>query len=114
MDEPIMYVVVNDDLRMGKGKIAAQVGHACIGAYQHMVGGQHALLDEWMTHSHAKVVLRASEAVLRALIQQYADRCVTVYDEGRTQIDAGSLTVVAFDVMRRSEQLVELKSCKLL
>ena len=26
-DEVVMYIIVNSDLKMGKGKIAAQVGH---------------------------------------------------------------------------------------
>ena len=45
-----MVFVVNDSLKMGVGKIAAQVGHAAVGLYRQLLEtkGQYAhLLEQW-------------------------------------------------------------------
>ena len=36
-----MVLVVNTDLDMGPGKLAAQVGHGAIGLYKQLLGEQH-------------------------------------------------------------------------
>ena len=45
-----MVFVVNDSLKMGVGKIAAQVGHAAVGLYRELVetkGQSTHLVEQW-------------------------------------------------------------------
>ena len=58
-DEYVMYILINNDLSMGKGKIAAQVGHACVLGAEN-VRKSH---PEWFTvwwAGQEKVVLKVS------------------------------------------------------
>lgn len=100
-----MYIFVNNDLKMDKGKIASQVGH----------GVQH-IVDDILTNYYAgfnsykqiykdymswknyngcvKIVLKATFEQL--LLLKELPGSTFVIDAGRTQINPGSLTVVAF------------------
>ena len=40
-------IVVRTDLEMGKGKIAAQVGHACVLGSEHVRKSHPEWYDEW-------------------------------------------------------------------
>lgn len=59
-----MLLVVNGDLKMGKGKICAQVGHAVLGAYLRMEDAARfdniakITLDSWDNLGAAKIVVR--------------------------------------------------------
>ena len=90
--EPVMYFVVNADLKMGAGKMAAQVAHAAIDVYRQQ---RSPYQQEWVRGSHAKVVLTAPENTLFLLHEKYP-HSVLIVDEGRTQIESGSITVLAF------------------
>lgn len=91
-----LVFLVRTDLGMGVGKIAAQVGHAAIGAYKQSPGQ---LLAKWEESGQAKIVLQVNsleqlialqEAALKAGLNNYH-----VEDAGRTQIEPGSITVLA-------------------
>ncbi len=97
----VMYIVVNDDLKMGKGKIASQVGH-CV---QHMVENiirsyyESKKLDAY--HRYMKWKNGAKKIVLKASKDELIKLCLhmesnPIYDAGKTQIESGSLTVVGF------------------
>ena len=106
-----MYLVVNADLGMGKGKIAAQVGHVVQLLTEKMLteempsekmlgemsssSGWLLVYDEWKRHGIKKIVLKATEKQLLELIADHPD-CVYIRDAGLTQIAPGSLTVVGF------------------
>ena len=49
-------MVVRTDIKMGKGKIAAQCCHAAIGAYKQ---ADKAKIRKWENEAYAKVVLKA-------------------------------------------------------
>jgi PTH2 family peptidyl-tRNA hydrolase len=97
----VMYIVVNDDLKMGKGKIASQVGH-CV---QHMVENiirsyyeskKSDAYNRYMKWKNGakKIVLKASKDELIKLCLHMESN--PIYDAGKTQIESGSLTVVGF------------------
>uniref|UniRef100_A0A915PK30 peptidyl-tRNA hydrolase n=1 Tax=Setaria digitata TaxID=48799 RepID=A0A915PK30_9BILA len=95
-----MVFVVNMSLKMGAGKLAAQVGHATLGVYrlaQRSEDGQHAL-DAWRMSGEMKVVVKGhSTELLLDLFKQAKDLGLFAYivsDAGRTQIPAGSRTVL--------------------
>ena len=50
-------VVVRTDLDMGKGKIAAQVGHACVLGAEHVRKSNPEWFSEWWT-GQEKIVLK--------------------------------------------------------
>lgn len=100
-EEPEMKLVlcVRTDLEMGKGKIAAQCGHAALGAYTDSIYRKNPYLDEWMRNGQRKVVLKVKShddmmALRRAAIAANVNHHTTC-DAGRTQIPAGSYTVIA-------------------
>jgi len=129
-EEPVMYIVVNKDLKIGRGKVAAQVAHSAVKA-SHMAYTLDSVPSEgpterrlsksnctvwesWFRGSYTKVVLKASEYEMKMLIDKYPRICCWTFDEGRTQIAKGSLTTVAFVPMMRSEFPKEVKEMKLL
>eukprot|EP00375_Theileria_parva_P003695 XP_766380.1 hypothetical protein [Theileria parva strain Muguga] len=69
-----LVLCVRTDLCMGKGKIAAQCGHASIGAYADSVRNNNPYVYKWFNDGQKKVVLKIN---------------------GRTQIPSGSCTVIA-------------------
>ncbi|EDV42087.1 uncharacterized protein Dana_GF17805 [Drosophila ananassae] len=94
-----MVLVVRNDLKMGKGKIAAQCGHGAVGAYQRAVSKTPRLVRAWDSCGCAKIAVKVeSEAELMA-IKKAAERnqlntCL-IRDAGRTQIEPNSKTVLA-------------------
>lgn len=103
----VMYILVNTDLKMDKGKIAGQVGHVVGIITEEIIRNVYEnpsveTLDDYQHYTnwirkdmYTKVVLKASEADLRQEIATY-EKCRYIIDAGRTQIPANSLTVVGF------------------
>ena len=94
-----MVLVVRQDLKMGKGKAAAQCAHAAVGAYKKASRHQPAVLKKWERDGQAKITLKAdTEEVLTELeLVAKSQKLITslIFDAGRTQIAAGSMTVLA-------------------
>lgn len=102
-----MVLVVRKDLKMGTGKIAAQCSHAAVAAVDVIEGMRQTnpshqwvgYLDCWRSTGSAKVVVQCdSEDALRNLMDKAKSEGVPHYlvaDAGRTQIAAGSKTVLA-------------------
>ncbi|XP_030061259.1 probable peptidyl-tRNA hydrolase 2 [Microcaecilia unicolor] len=111
-----MVFVVNMDLSMGVGKIAAQVGHAAVGLYQqmHMEPKHRETVCRWDEHGAKKVVLQGSNAMhlmeLQALALSLGLPSYMVQDAGRTQIAPGSHTVLS---IMGEEELVNKVTGKL-
>ena len=106
----IMYFVVNQDLKkMGAGKIAAQVAHGAVLAWENTPSE---LRIPWQRNGWAKVVLIASEAELLRLHKLYPHISFLIEDQGRTQIPSGSITVLSF-IPQRKGDLPELAQLKL-
>jgi len=97
--ETKMVMVVRQDLGMQKGKIAAQCGHAVLGAYKKAVEAGSPTLGPWERFGQAKVALKCqTEEEMVALWENARKKGLTTYmvvDAGRTQIAAGSRTVLA-------------------
>ena len=86
-------IVVNRSLALPKGKLAAQVAHAAVGAF--VAAPQQAQLA-WLQVGMPKIVVYAADA--DALIQleahareQQIPACL-VHDAGRTVLPAGTIT----------------------
>ena len=94
-----MVFVINHELKMGKGKIAAQVGHAAVKATLKSVEVRPELLDAWLSTGQKKICVKADDAHHIEQIEQEAKQhnvlSSKIHDAGHTQIPAGSLTVLA-------------------
>ena len=91
-----LVFLVRTDLGMGTGKIAAQVGHAAIGAYQQC---SQSIREKWEESGTAKIVLQVGSLeqmqTLEACAKAVGLSTYVVQDAGRTQVEAGSVTVCA-------------------
>lgn len=115
-DELRMYIVVNNDAKMGKGKVAAQVGHAVMMAVAHLIKNDQKLYSRYSQSGMAKIVLKANLETIEQLASAHKNVFV-VRDAGRTQIESGTLTAVGFLPMTehiRDKQYPMLSSLKLL
>ena len=101
-DDLKMVFLVRQDLKMGAGKIAAQVAHAAIGLYDEIFEGdniyQKNALDHWFNLGQKKVVLKAENLnimleVVKKCKELKLQYCM-ITDAGHTQIPAGSITVL--------------------
>lgn len=99
MDMQMIFCVRND-LKMGKGKIAAQVGHAVLGLYKQNLNDKNStMLEKWEATGQAKIVVKInSEKEMYNIFvkaQQMGISTHIVQDAGKTQIESGSNTVIA-------------------
>lgn len=94
-----MVLVVRMDLKMGKGKIAAQCAHAAVSSIDKLSRSDPGLLQTWKMFGQPKVVVKADdEAMLTKLAETARSEGINtsiIRDAGRTQIAAGSKTVLA-------------------
>lgn len=93
-----MILVVRNDLKMGKGKVAAQCSHAAVAAYKQVQRRNPELLKQWEYCGQPKVVVKApDEDTLINLLGHAKEVGLPVsliQDAGRTQIAPGSRTVL--------------------
>ena len=112
-DEIVMYLCVRTDLPMSPGKVAAQVGHGVQLAIRRAevltVTKNSDDLRNWEAGDYAKVILGGDKRDFEKLCKLASEdatlgsRLVKVIDNGRTEVPAGSMTILAFVPMRKSE-----------
>jgi len=94
-----MVVVIRADLRMSTGKIAAQAGHAILGAVDIAYARNGEAVRTWRASGEAIICLRVeSEAEFDNLIisaRTSGLRCFVVSDAGRTEVASGTRTCFA-------------------
>ncbi|CAM8892595.1 unnamed protein product [Rhodiola kirilowii] len=94
-----MVLVVRQDLRMGAGKIASQCAHAATGLYAELMQSQRSLLRQWEQCGQAKIVVTCKNQQEMNRLKHTAESIglptFVVADAGRTQVVAGSKTVLA-------------------
>ncbi|KAF8454556.1 peptidyl-tRNA hydrolase PTH2-domain-containing protein [Terfezia claveryi] len=93
-----LVLIVRTDLPMTKGKTAAQCSHATLACYKSLQYSSPALLRRWEHAGQAKIALRANDEeeliILQAQAQSLGITAKIIHDAGRTQIAAGSATVL--------------------
>ncbi|CAA2968060.1 peptidyl-tRNA hydrolase 2, mitochondrial-like [Olea europaea var. sylvestris] len=94
-----MVLVVRNDLKMGKGKIAAQCSHATLGLYKKLANRAPKSLNRWEMCGQVKVVVKIEGEDDMLVLQEKAKSLnlqthITI-DAGRTQIAPNSRTVMA-------------------
>lgn len=105
-EECKLVLVVRTDLGMTKGKIAAQCGHATLACYQTLSKAaqrtpgcaEAKVLHRWERQGQAKIAVQTkSQDEMMTLLGQARSLGITaevIQDAGRTQIEAGSMTVL--------------------
>lgn len=88
-------IVVRTDLKMGKGKIAAQSCHACLSSYKKT---DSRIRRKWELTGQKKVVLKVSseEDLLKifAKAKNTSVSCALITDAGHTQVEPSTRTCV--------------------
>ncbi len=100
-DDYVMYLLVNNDLKMEKGKIASQVGHCVqhiiesilISYYENKKTKHYNDYLKWK-NGCKKIVLKATQTQLEYLKND--SNAISIYDAGKTQIEPNSLTIIGF------------------
>lgn len=94
-----LVVCVRTDLGMGKGKIAAQVGHASVKAALAAKRSDKRTFDAWEHSGQQKVVVKVDGLdELETVERKARDANLPTHrvtDAGRTQLDPGTTTCVA-------------------
>ena len=98
MGEIKQVIVVRTDIGMGKGKIAAQVGHACVLGAENVRKSNPNWFEKWWLGQEKVVVkvesLKALEDIKRHAIDLNLP-WAEVTDAGHTQIAPGTITCIS-------------------
>lgn len=93
-----MLLLIRQDLKMTKGKVAAQCSHAAIKLYKNLMIKNPRLLRRWEASGQAKITLKLNDLdqmdLLFAKALSLNLNCCIIHDAGRTQIASGSATVL--------------------
>ena len=91
-------IVVRTDLKMKKGKIAAQVAHAAVSAMELTKRYHKNWVKKWLNEGQKKVVLKVHSKEdlfkVKEKINKEKISCILIRDRGMTQIPAGSVTAL--------------------
>jgi PTH2 family peptidyl-tRNA hydrolase len=86
-------IVVNEALRLPRGKLASQVAHASVAAF---LRASFESQERWLSEGMRKIVLSCESAEqLSALLAHATERgipCELICDAGRTVVEAGTAT----------------------
>lgn len=88
-------IVVRKDLELGKGKLAAQVAHASVGAMERT---NRTVVKKWENGGAKKVVLKVENLGKLKELYKRAEAaklpCFVVRDAGLTQLESGTVTCI--------------------
>ena len=108
-------IIVRSDLKMSKGKIAAQVAHAAVGA---MRKSRKFDVESWNAEGGKKVVLKVGSLRKLNSVQRKAKASriphFLVRDAGLTQIKKGTTTCLGIGPVREDKLNDLIKDLKLL
>lgn len=97
-----MIIIVNNDLHMSKGKIAAQSAHAILAMYR-FVKSNNINIRNWENSGEKIIVLKSTEKELKQILNEYSEHIIKdntlnffpIYDAGKTEVEPNSLTIIA-------------------
>ncbi|MFC1733382.1 peptidyl-tRNA hydrolase Pth2 [candidate division KSB1 bacterium] len=90
-------ILVREDLKLPKGKMAAQVAHASVSAvFESQETGKKDLVKKWRDTGMMKIVLRVKDLPELKKYQKLAQEndlvAVDIADAGRTVVKSGTVT----------------------
>ena len=108
-----MYILVNEDVEIKKGKLAGQVGHAVASYFWKLMKNpeekENELLNEYM-EIQKKIILYAPQSKLEELEREGH---ITIRDKGFTQLEPNTLTCVNIGIYDVNEVPKWVKKLKL-
>lgn len=110
-------IIVRTDLKMEKGKIAAQCSHAAVEALEKTRKKNKEIAEEWLFEGMPKIVLKAGSEKELLEIFEKAKKTIPaalVIDAGRTQVEKGSITALGIGPWNSAEIDKLTKHLKLL
>ena len=98
MSEFKQAIIVRTDIKMSKGKLAAQVAHAAVEAAYKTLRNKPDWFYEWFNQGQKKVVLRGGNEVDLLKLAGEAEALglpvVIIRDAGQTELPPGTLTAI--------------------
>ena len=89
-------ILVRDDLKLPKGKMAAQVSHASVDA---TLKSDKKMVDLWIKEGMKKVILKVNEEKELFKYKQIAEdagiKTALITDAGHTVVEPGTITCLA-------------------
>jgi PTH2 family peptidyl-tRNA hydrolase len=88
-------IAVRTDLKMGKGKLAAQVAHASLSAYELCKKQSPKQVEKWENEGQKKVILKVSSKEELFLLFEQIKKvvpAVLIFDAGKTQLEKDTPT----------------------
>lgn len=101
-----MYIVVNDDLKIGKGKFAGQVSH-CVGTFIYRGNYNKSDLEYFYKNNNIDFIRCSEDDMLRI---ESLNRFVAIRDMGLTQLVPNSLTCINLGFLTETEKNVFFES----
>lgn len=104
MTEYKQCIVVRDDLKLSKGKLAVQVAHAAVSSYE---SADEEARKAWKDGGQKKVVLRVASLQelfeLKEIARKHSLPAVLITDAGLTEVPPGTITVLGIGPAEVSE-----------
>ncbi len=93
-----MVIVVRQDLKLSKGKLAAQAGHAAVDCALRCMKHDRRTFDAWHSAGQKKTVLKVGSEKdlypLKVAAEDAGFSTALIKDAGHTEIPAGTVTVL--------------------
>ncbi len=98
MDEIRQAIIVRKDIKLGTGKLAAQVAHASLMSYFEAEKKDKKVAEEWLDTGEKKIVLKVDDdKALKKLHEAFKYKgfpTALVTDAGLTQVPPGTITAL--------------------
>lgn len=110
-------IIIRNDLKLGKGKIASQASHASLESYLLASRKTPKIVDDWLLEGQKKVVLKVeSREELLKVFQEVKSfyPAVIIKDAAHTQLKEPDFTCVGFGPIKESDIDKYTKKYKLL
>lgn len=110
MSNKAMYILVNENIKIGKGKLAGQTAHASLtwlyrnfikdynGNYIEITEKMQNFLDDYM-EVQKKIILKCPQSKLEELEKE--QKYIVIRDKGLTQLEPNTLTCVCIGIFDR-------------
>lgn len=102
-----MYILVNQDVKINKGKLAGQVGHAVSSMFYNqfkITGKLLPITEEYMENHQKKIILYCPQSKLEELEK---DGYITIRDKGWTDLEPNTLTCVNLGLIDYNKEIPE-------
>ena len=88
-----LVILVRDDLKLPKGKMSAQAGHAAVDL---VLKSDKKIVDEWRKTGAGKIVLKVKDEKelfkFKQMAEDFGLKTALITDAGHTVVDPGTIT----------------------